>query len=112
MGTTNNSCEQIRMESPLVYQCCKTDCFSKRCFSKLMLPFLKTGIGKMTVNGYIEEEADNKDTSMDKRECKKREDGMEKTGMVAVWREVRECKEVQSMSYITLHDRRRTDLCP
>lgn len=54
MGRTNNSCEQIRMESPLVYECCETDCFSKRCFSKLMLPFLKTGIGKMIVNGYIE----------------------------------------------------------
>lgn len=111
MGRTNNSCEQIRMESPLVYECCETDCFSKRCFSKLMLPFLKTGIGKMIVNGYIEKEAANKDTSMGNREYGKREDEMEKT-MLAVWREVRECKEVQSMSYVSVHDRKRTDICP
>lgn len=75
------------MESLLVYQCYQTDCFSKRCFFKLILPFLKTDIGKMIVNGYIEEEADNEDNEVWIRESmKQREDKMEKTMIVVLER--------------------------
>lgn len=38
----------------------------------LLLAILETSIVKMVVNGYIEEEADNEATSMDKREHRER----------------------------------------